>query len=33
MGKTQHDEEFVDAFANLLYQFQRTVVDVADGEE
>jgi hypothetical protein len=33
MGKTQHDEEFVDGFANLLYQFQRTIVDVADGEE
>lgn len=28
MGKTTHDEEFVDGFANLLFQFQRTVEDV-----
>lgn len=32
MGKMNHDEEFVDGFANLLYQFQRTTEDLEDAE-
>lgn len=32
MGKMNHDEEFVDGFANLLYQFQRTAEDLEDAE-
>lgn len=30
MGKMQHDEEFVDAFGSLLYQFMRTLEDVEE---
>lgn len=32
MGKNDHNEEFVDSFGNLMYQFMRTMEDVEDAQ-
>ena len=31
MGKTNHDEEFVENFGGLLFQYMQTMQDIVDG--
>lgn len=32
MGKTNHDEEFVENFGGFLFQYMQTMQDIVDGD-